>query len=60
MKKFSIIFDRNIDNSFTFGLTPICLHRHFGETKMHFHFLIEFAFWFLEIQIGDDSPKIKK
>jgi len=60
MKNFNIIFDRNIDNSFILGFTPICLHRHFEGGKLHFHFLIEFAFWFLEIQIGDDSPKEKK
>lgn len=40
---------------FRFSIMPIWIHKHSG--RWHYHFLIEFAFWYIELQIGDDDPK---
>ncbi|MDC7221557.1 MAG: hypothetical protein PQJ59_16605 [Spirochaetales bacterium] len=56
-----LIINRNHDKSFGFGITTY-IHSHFYDgdkftTPWHFHILLNFAFWFLEIQIGRDVPK---
>lgn len=48
---FGIIFAKNYNDGIQFGITPLWIHKH---NKYHFHFLIDFLFYFLEIRIGKE------
>ena len=53
-KNFKITFEREIDRGFQLGITPIWFHKHAQIEKLHYHFLFDLLFWYLEITIGDD------
>jgi hypothetical protein len=56
---FNIIIDKNYDKSFGFG-AEIYVHKHVRNFPSHLHFIINFGFWFVELQIGDDAPSEPK
>ena len=52
-----LIVDKNYDKGINFGIHFFWLHKHNNDCYLHYHFLIDFIFWFIELRIGRDDEK---
>ena len=60
-KNFEIIFEYD-NNSLDFiPIIALYIHRHFNEVKQkwHFHFMIQWLFWFIEFRFGNENKEME-
>jgi hypothetical protein len=51
---FDIVIGREWTKGFSIGIMPVWFHRHNKGERIHFHFLVDLFFWFIEIRIGKE------
>lgn len=51
---FRLKIDQFWDLGFQLGIIPIYFHKHTEDRPFHYHFILDFFFWFVDIRIGKD------